>query len=179
MVAMNSQKTHSRKILSALKKLAPKASFEEHDSFYWSPETQVVAFKAADLEYDEGIWCLLHETAHAQLAHTNYETDFALLTLEVAAWEEAKILGKQLDITIDNEHIQDCLDTYRDWLHRRSTCPACGTVGLQQSPTNYRCHNCNDEWSVTSERFCRPYRRKAVSVVEKQLDISKNHPTFH
>jgi replication factor C subunit 3/5 len=63
------------------------------------------------------------------------------------------------DINIDDDHIQNCLDTYRNWLHLRSTCPECGIRTLQTDKYTYRCHNCHTIWKVTSERFCRPYRK--------------------
>jgi hypothetical protein len=92
------------------------------------------------------------------LGHQTYRSDFELLLLEVAAWDKAKQLAASQGITMDEEHIQDCLDTYRDWLHERSTCPRCGTVSLQASPSEYNCHNCSASWQVSKSRFCRPYR---------------------
>jgi hypothetical protein len=60
-------------------------------------------------------------------------------------------------VIIDEEHIQNCLDTYRDWLHKRSTCPRCDSHGLQTSE-QYKCYNCRAVWRVGNERFCRAYR---------------------
>jgi hypothetical protein len=106
----------------------------------------------------------LHETGHALLGHTSYQADFELVRLEAAAWERAKSLALSLDMTIDEGHIQNCLDTYRDWLHKRSLCPSCGTQSLQQGDfVHYRCHNCHTKWRVGTDRFCRAYRQtKAV-----------------
>lgn len=175
---MSSLKTLPAKTLKAIEALTPTVSFKPGKSFYWSPHQQTVVYDASLLDQEPGIWSLLHETAHASLGHAIYKTDFELLMMEVAAWEHAKKLAKQLNLKIDEGHVQDCLDTYRDWLHRRSTCPTCGSVGLQHSSSQYNCHNCNTVWQVTTARFCRPYRRKKLSSKEKSPDSIKNQTTF-
>jgi hypothetical protein len=178
MVAMSLPKNHIRQILPKVTALAPDISFASSDSFSWSPQQQTITYKEADLDKAEGIWSLLHETAHALLEHRIYKTDFELLMMEVAAWKHAKSLADSLGVTIDEDYLQDCLDTYRDWLHRRSTCPACGNVGLQHSSSEYRCHNCNGTWHVTAARFCRPYRKKQLTNKEKSPGFTKNQTTF-
>ena len=102
---------------------------------------------------------LLHELAHALLGHTTYQSDLDLLRKEIEAWEQAQILAERYEAAIDPEHAQDCLDTYRDWVHKRSTCPTCHMNGLQSDVRSYRCLNCGHTWEVSSSRFCRPYRR--------------------
>jgi hypothetical protein len=53
------------------------------------------------------------------------------------------------------------LDTYRDWLYKRSICPTCTAKCLQQGDfVHYRCFNCHTTWRVTASRFCRAYRRQ-------------------
>lgn len=138
----------------------PDIGFAQSDSFFWSPRTQTVHYNPIVEDSDRGAWMLIHEISHAKLAHTTYRDDFELLQLEVAAWDEARRISKELNIVIDEDHIQDCIDTYRDWLHKRSTCPTCRTVSLQQSDLTYQCHNCHNSWTVSNSRFCRPYRKK-------------------
>ncbi len=104
-------------------------------------------------------WSILHELAHAKLNHNNYYSDFELVKLELDAWQEAKEIAKNYGIKIDSEHIEDCLDTYRDWLHQRATCPTCQTVSTQRDPNTYQCFNCRTSWHVSNSRFCRPYRK--------------------
>ncbi|MES2970958.1 MAG: hypothetical protein V4702_01390 [Patescibacteria group bacterium] len=113
------------------------------------------------LQTDEGCWALVHEVAHALLDHQSYQTDAGLLKLEVEAWEKARDLGTKLDLSIDEEHIQECLNTYRDWLYARSTCPTCMLNSLQIDETTYQCLNCSTRWSVSGARFCRPYRMQS------------------
>jgi hypothetical protein len=59
----------------------------------------------------------------------------------------------------EDDHVQNCLDTYRDWLHRRSSCPQCGAHVLQRDVSTYQCFNCQTRWHVSSGRFVRPYRK--------------------
>jgi len=128
------------------------------DSFSWSPAHQAITYNESKLNEPEGVWALLHEIAHAQKQHSSYSSDLELLKIEVEAWDLAKIIGKNLNVLIDDDHIQNCLDTYRDWLHRRSSCPNCKIVCLQVTSTKYNCHNCLTSWTVTTSKFCRPYR---------------------
>ncbi len=146
-------------LLSRLASLVPKISWQNSDEFCWSPKNQTVHYIKAELSCEVGIWSLLHEAGHAQAKHKNYNSDIDLLMIEVEAWESARLLAAQLKITIDPDHIEDCLDTYRDWLHQRSTCPACGVVSLQEDIKHYSCYNCHTKWSVGLSRFCRSYRR--------------------
>jgi predicted RNA-binding Zn-ribbon protein involved in translation (DUF1610 family) len=64
----------------------------------------------------------------------------------------------ELAHALNPDHIQDCLDTYRDWLHRRSRCPTCGMHVLQDKSNSYKCFNCGTSWQVSGRRFARPYR---------------------
>lgn len=176
---MKLQKRASNNILTELEVHLSSVTFKPGSTFSWSPQTQTVTFRQDAIDASEGIWSLLHESAHAILQHHIYKTDFELLTLEVAAWQESKKLGSQFGIEVDENYIQDCLDTYRDWLHKRSTCPTCGNIGMQHTASEYRCHNCGTSWKVSSARFCRPYRRKETTSKEKPPDSSKSQATFH
>lgn len=140
----------------------PDITLVRGDSFYWSPKRRTVTYSPGSTQPDIAKWSLLHEVSHGILGHENYRSDFELMQLEVAAWQHAKTLAKKYNIKIDPEHIQDCLDTYRDWLHGRATCPTCGTVSAQRDPGTYECFNCRSVWHVSNSRFCRPYRRKAL-----------------
>lgn len=146
-------------LVAELQKLLPSVQFAPGDSFSWSPRTKTITYVRPADEESHTLWTLIHESSHALLEHQGYGYDFELLLLEVEAWDKAKQLAPDFGLDIDTEYIQDCLDTYRDWLHRRSTCPACETISLQISPQEYACYNCRHRWSVSAARFCRPYRR--------------------
>jgi hypothetical protein len=157
---MSLRRKKMHKLLRSLKKAHPGLSFEPAASFYWSPKQRIVYYRDATEESPQAAWSLLHELGHALLDHQDFQTDFELLQIEVAAWEKANGLAETYGYQIDPDHIQDCLDTYRDWLYQRSSCPTCTSCSLQTAPRTYTCHNCNTVWRVSSSRLCRAYRRK-------------------
>ena len=136
----------------------PDLSFIESAHFSWHAGKKHVSYQKSGKDTTQSMFALLHELGHAILGHKDYKHDIELLQLEVAAWEQARGLASHYGLSIDEEYIQDCVDTYRDWLHLRATCPTCFGRSLQHSQTHYRCFNCQTEWSVTRSRLCRPYR---------------------
>lgn len=129
---------------------------------HWSPKNNTVGYTENGNETDSAI-SLLHEIAHARLGHKSYKLDIELLIMEVEAWALAKKLAASYGINIERDTIEDCLDTYRDWVYRRSICPRCSCCGLQQNSRLYKCFNCSNEWRVSSSRFSRPYRLQVAS----------------
>lgn len=158
MVAMISSDSSTKPIVERLAIDFPDFKFKAGSQDHWSPSTKTIIYNSGRPE-TELAYSLLHELSHALLGHRDYASDFELLKLESEAWTKAAELGVQYGVPISDEHIQNCLDTYRDWLHRRSTCPDCGMHVMQQSSRSYRCFNCNKEWSVTGDRFVRAYRK--------------------
>lgn len=150
-------------LLSQLKKTFPEITFVAGEFFCWSPASKTVTYvlPASDRT---GPWSLFHEIGHAVLDHTTYDSDMELIELEAAAWEKAQNIALAYDVKIDSDYIQDCMDTYRDWLHQRSSCPVCESRSLQQDARQYHCHNCGQVWTVSTSRFCRPYRLKAEQI---------------
>ena len=127
-------------------------SFKESDQgFSWSPESSTVSYTAGDPLADA---LLLHETAHSQLGHHQYLKDVELLGMETDAWEKALELGAAYGVAITDDHIQSHLDTYREWLHERSRCPACTATGQQTGIRLYRCLACTHEWRVNDAKVC-------------------------
>lgn len=155
-------------VIADLKARFPKLKFVAGRQFSWSPETGEIVYEAGR-SGRRAVWSLLHETGHALSRHESYKADFELLRLEVAAWERARELAAEIGTKIDEDHIQNSLDTYRDWLYKRSICPTCGTKCLQQPDfKHYRCFNCHTVWRVTASRFCRVYRRsKDIAQLER------------
>lgn len=144
-------------VVAALLSAYPHLTFTPGKAFSWSPGTQEIFFVPGK-NGKAAAWSLLHETGHALLNHRVYRSDFELLKMEVAAWAQAQKIGKSQGIIIPDGHIQDCLDTYRDWLYRRSLCPNCSISSPQESQFSYRCYNCWATWRVSPSRFCRTYR---------------------
>ena len=157
-------------LVAKLKRDFPQFNFRAGQSFCWSPNQQEIVYSSNNSK-PASLWALLHELSHALLSHSSYSSDFELLRLEVAAWDKAQELEATYSQKINTEHIQNCLDTYREWLHRRSTCPTCGNSSLQQSTTKYHCFNCHAVWKVTASRFCRPYRQINVSENKKSSEL--------
>lgn len=152
------------KLLTKLQADYPHVTFRSGAVFSWSPKDNAVVYVDEPAETAHPIWALLHEAGHALLEHKTYATDFELVKLEAAAWAKAEELAASYGHQIDPDHIQDCLDTYRDWLHQRSTCPRCLTTSLQHTKTTYSCYNCDAQWRVSRSKLCRPYRRLQTEV---------------
>lgn len=148
------------KILTSLEKDFSYIKFVASTRFQWSPEEKTIYFVEGK---KNGEWSLLHEAGHMLCNHINYSNDLGLLRMEVEAWEKARELARKYSHQIDENHIDKCLDTYRDWIYRRSSCPACTQAGIEKNTGNYHCINCGHQWKVSSERFCRTYR-KTVTV---------------
>jgi len=148
------------KLIRKLRQDFSQFTFAEAAVASWSPERQQISYKYEDTEV--AAWTMLHELGHALLQHRSFASDIDLLQKEVAAWERARRIAGDYGIHIHDEHIQQCLDTYRDWLHKRSTCPTCRSQGLQPSTSLYRCPNCQTSWKVSASRFCRPYRLRTA-----------------
>ena len=146
-------------LLDSLKKDFPGIKFISANRFQWSPKEKIIYF-TSDTEDDE--WSLLHESGHMLCEHTDYSNDLGLLRMEVEAWQKACELAGRYGRKIDQKHIDKCLDTYRDWIHKRSSCPRCGQAGVEKTTNNYQCINCKHLWKVSSERFCRTYRKTVM-----------------
>ena len=91
-------------------------------------------------EHDEAL--LLHELGHALCHHRDFDTDIRRLKMEMEAWEKARELAISYGIILDDESIEEELDTYRDYLHKKSRCPECGLTRFQTPDGNYHCPRC-------------------------------------
>lgn len=149
---------YMEKTLEFLQATYPEITFVPGKSFYWSAKENKITFIPTDSS--RHVWSLLHEAGHATLDHVGYTTDLELLHLEIAAWGQAKALARSIRISINDEHVERCLDTYRNWLHARATCPRCLNVSLQTDINEYRCFNCKKRWQISRSRFCRIYRQQ-------------------
>ena len=137
-------------LLLRLKADYPQFLFKPADRFLWSPAEQTVYYTS---EPDSDSF-LLHELSHGLLSHDDYDYDVGLIAMERAAWDRAVLLSKDYHLTIDDDLVQSTLDTYRDWLHARSTCPECQATGLQTKKLNYTCPACRHHWRVNEARLC-------------------------
>lgn len=139
--------------LQTAKSQFPGINFETGEDFRWSPRTQTVYIGTITCERD--VVTLLHEIGHAIAGHDGYDRDIDLLKLEREAWTVAKNdIAPLFDIGIDEDLVEQALDSYRDWLHARSRCPECNQNGIQQSLHAYKCLLCNTVWRVNDARRC-------------------------
>lgn len=86
----------------------------------------------------------LHEVSHAILKHKTFRMDVERLRMECEAWDKARELAFRYDIEVDENLIQDELDTYRDWLHNKSRCRSCGLTRYQTPDGAYHCPRCEN-----------------------------------
>jgi hypothetical protein len=141
------------KIAAKLHQDFPSYTFVKGDIFGWSPSHKQISHPLIAAESD--IWTLLHEIAHAELGHHDYQLDIELIDQETAAWEYARaVLAPRFDQQIQDPHIQDHLDSYRIWIHQRSRCPECDQNGFQTTQNTYSCNNCRCSWRVNDARGC-------------------------
>ncbi len=138
-------------LLSKLQADYPSLQFAASHEFRWSPDELTVFY---DKDSDD-VASLLHELAHALLQHQAYTRDIELIELEQSAWHYAvTTLASGYEVAIDEDIVQSSLDTYRDWLHARSTCPGCGATGVQTRKSTYACLACPTNWRVNDARIC-------------------------
>ena len=106
----------NKKFIQVLKKDYPEFCFKLGKKFAFRPPKTII------LGPDEPYYELLslHELSHAILKHRDYNLDVERLKMENAAWGKAKELANHYRIKIDEDLIQDQLDTYRNWLHQKS-----------------------------------------------------------
>lgn len=141
-----------RSMIKRLRGDFPEYHFEAADGFWWSAAKKTIFY---DPQAPSSYAFLLHELSHALLDHEGYTRDIELLKLERDAWHYAKtVLAKRYAVVIDDEIAENNLDTYRQWLHERSTCPSCDTIGLQTKEQIYRCLACGHQWRVNEARIC-------------------------
>lgn len=126
-------------------------SFESSDTFKWHAQSKKITY---DPYAENAAAYLLHEYAHALLGHSDYSHDITLIEMERAAWDQAVTLGERYGTGIDFDIIESSLDTYRDWLHARSTCPTCDATGVQSAKSAYTCLSCHTTWRVNDARTC-------------------------
>lgn len=130
-------------------------AFRYGSEFQWSPTSRTITHP--NIKSYEDLFQLLHEISHAQLSHSAYQSDIRLIDMERQAWQYAidQIAPKyQLSLTEEDDVVQSALDSYRQWLHARSSCPSCSAVGQEVGKNHYRCLSCHQKWRVNEARTC-------------------------
>lgn len=145
-------------LISKIKDDYPQYTFAKCDKFAWSPPNNTIYYN----EFDKNcLTFLLHELSHAILGHTKYDNDIQLLNMECKAWDNASKLATTYNVQPFDEIAQSNLDSYRDWMHKRSSCPNCNANGVQIKHNCYKCLSCSNEWIVNEARTCYLRRYKS------------------
>jgi hypothetical protein len=129
----------------------PELSFVSSAEFSWSPSNKSVYYTSKS---PSSASLLLHELSHALLGHDSYDKDISLIAMERDAWEKASDLAVDYGVTINEDTVQDHLDSYREWMHARSRCPSCDAIGVQNGKNTYHCVACRADWTVNEARLC-------------------------
>lgn len=137
-------------LIKNLKNDFPQFIFKESSSFLWSHNDNTIYYTNDNNDFS----FLFHELSHALLNHVEYNRDIELVAMEREAWDKAKEIALNYDVILDDDYIQSNLDTYRDWMHERSTCPKCSASGMQIKKKSYKCLACNHQWLVNEAKTC-------------------------
>lgn len=137
----------TKKTLQRVKRDYPQFVFKQGPVFAWSPQQETIYYNLSEKKSD---LLLLHELSHAILGHSSYAEDIALLEMEQEAWSRAVKLASHYKIKIDQNFIEEQLDSYRAWLYSRSLCPNCKNSGVQTKKLSYLCPICNTTWQANS-----------------------------
>ncbi|HRV75940.1 MAG: hypothetical protein H6799_01475 [Candidatus Nomurabacteria bacterium] len=149
-------------LLLKLKKDFPETTFEAGDHFSWNSDSKKITYTESknnsELSENKLANKLLHEVAHAELNHFDYQSDAELLKIESSAWHLTKELCKKYKIKFNQSEQEEALSSYINWASSRSECPKCRKNGLQTAVNAYVCPNCSHKWNVGKSRFTRTYR---------------------
>ena len=141
---------------STRKKLAhdyPQFSFVESTVSHWSPADQTIYYHS--LKTTSDLSTLFHEFGHANVGHTGFDQDITLLRMEREAWIAAVDVAAHYGHIIDEDTVENAIDSYRNWLYARSRCPACHNPGIQNKTSSaYTCPLCNTNWRANDARQC-------------------------
>ena len=118
----------------------PDFCFKEGERFAFRPPETIVV--GPEEPYDSLL--ILHELGHALCGHRDFKTGAARIKMEREAWEKAKKLCEKYDVVYNEEVVENELDTYREWLDKKSRCPSCGLTRFQTPDGTYHCPRCEN-----------------------------------
>ncbi len=144
------------RLLNRIKSDYPNITFSEGEDFSWNHSKSSISYNKKSKHATTD---LLHELGHIELDHISYSSDLSLLKKELEAWEIAKNIAKKFNISISENYINECIESYRLWIHKRSLCSKCFQNGLEISEKKYKCINCDHRWQVSSAQESRVYRK--------------------
>ena len=126
--------------LAKVKSDYPEFRFREGKRFsFCPPKTIVVGPSEAN---DESL--LLHELGHALSNHETFDTGARRIKMEREAWEKARNIAPKYGVELDDSLVEAELDTYRDWLDKKTRCPKCRLTCYQTPDGVYHCPRCEN-----------------------------------
>ena len=146
------------KLLDKLIAEFPGINFQPGHHFKWSPDTQTLFY---NLSLKNAPVLLLHELSHVLLKHDDFQLDIELVQKEAVAWKYTQThLAPRYNVEISDDEVEDAMDSYRTWLHKRSLCPECHTSAFQTKTGTYKCLACRCQWRTNDarDRGLRRYR---------------------
>ena len=126
--------------LDKIRRDYPDLKFVTGRKFAFRPPKTVVV---GPEEPDDSL-LLLHELGHAILKHREFGTNVMRLKMERAAWEKARELANAYGVIFDDDKVERELDTYREWLDKKSRCPKCGLTRYETPDGEYHCPKCEN-----------------------------------
>ena len=127
--------------LSLVKSSYPDFSFRPGKKFLFRPKRSI--FYQTSLAPGENFrLLLLHELSHALLGHFSYDTALSRLKIERDAWAKTRLLCKEFSVPFDASFAEDNLDTYRNWVHKKTLCPTCQHTCLELDGERLFCPFC-------------------------------------
>lgn len=146
------------KLLAQLETDFPDIKIVQTEVFYWNPYEKEVGYASGNP------LLLLHELAHAQLGHQEYQWDMELLEMEWAAWQLVEDdLAPRYNLDFNKRLMSQKMRTYQDWYLERAKCPDCQAFGFQGSDSKYICRQCGKSWQPNDNRFKRIWRKSSKS----------------
>ena len=134
------QKICSAELLARLKVDFPDLRFVQGAKFTFRPPQTIIVGPS---EPHHSL-LILHELGHALCKHRDFKTGVQRLKMEREAWEKARELCGSYGVFYDEELVESELDTYRDWLDKKSRCPSCGLTRFQAPDGVYHCPRCEN-----------------------------------
>ena len=139
-------------LLSQIAHDYPELTLKAGSRFTWKPPRTIIYEPIGT--YSPLYFALqtLHELGHAASGHKDYQTTVERLKIESEAWSAARKLFLKYqktgilpaDWSWDEDFAESKLDTYRNWLHTKTTCKTCGLTMYQTTDGIYHCPLCDN-----------------------------------
>ena len=130
--------------------------------FSYDAADEVINYFPQALKTNSGKIALLHEISHCELGHFHYVSDLQLYAMEIDAWLLTRKLAKKFNIPVEEDYIDECIESYNQWIEKRGTCPRCSTFCAQKTEVEFECYNCLTCWRVSADPQVRTQRRIIV-----------------